>query len=229
MNIFHYSKEFTQKHKRHHHIALASLALIIVSTSAYIYRQDIAKIAYAATYTFTQASWAGGVTANTATHTSNQSGWTQYSATSTSIVAGAGGVSLLVTSKSAVDEGVGLSSLSPATIATQLQPQKVITSNDGTSVYAINYTSGSISMYQRNVSTGALTALSPASINSGSCANGLVVSPDDKFLYAGKSCGTGGNGFQYSRNTTTGALTALSPSFFTSQTNYDIRPLSKVL
>jgi len=36
--------------------------------------------ASAATYTFTQTSWAGGATANSAVHASNQSGWTEYSA-----------------------------------------------------------------------------------------------------------------------------------------------------
>lgn len=39
----------------------------------------------AASYAWSQTSWSGGITANTASHTSNQTGWTEYSATSSNI------------------------------------------------------------------------------------------------------------------------------------------------
>ncbi len=42
----------------------------------------------AATFNFTQSSWAGGVSTATSTHTNNQTNWTQFSATSTGMTVG---------------------------------------------------------------------------------------------------------------------------------------------
>ncbi len=52
------------------------------------------KLAQAATYNFTQSSYVGGATAATAVHPTNATGWTQYSSASTTVSAGAGGISL---------------------------------------------------------------------------------------------------------------------------------------
>ncbi len=101
-NIFHRSAEFIAKHKHHHHIALATLALVIAGAGVYTYRHEIAQ---AATYTFTQSSWAGGATANTAVHPTNQSSWTQYSANSADITADASSVRLNTVSYSFTDDG----------------------------------------------------------------------------------------------------------------------------
>ncbi|PIX57465.1 MAG: hypothetical protein COZ48_00440, partial [Candidatus Yonathbacteria bacterium CG_4_10_14_3_um_filter_43_12] len=125
-----------QASKHHHHLALASLALLLAGTGAYIYRQEIAQ---AATYTFTQTSWAGGVTANNANHTSNQSGWMEYSATSTNILADASGVSLAPIGMTAVDDGFGLSTKTDYT--TGAGPYAITISPDGASVYVANNSS----------------------------------------------------------------------------------------
>lgn len=52
------------------------------------------NVANAATYNFTQSSYAGGATAATAVHPTNATGWTQYSSASTTVSASVGGVSL---------------------------------------------------------------------------------------------------------------------------------------
>ncbi len=84
MNIFHHSRAFVEKHKKHHHLVIALLVVLVAGGSGVsLYK----KFAHAATFSFTQSSWAGGVTANTATHASNQTGWTEY-ASSTSVTAG---------------------------------------------------------------------------------------------------------------------------------------------
>ncbi|MFA7286442.1 MAG: RCC1 domain-containing protein, partial [Patescibacteria group bacterium] len=56
----------------------------------------------AAASTFTQTNWAGGVTANSAVHASNQTGWTEYSVkdAALSIVNGGADLQLGVTSQS---------------------------------------------------------------------------------------------------------------------------------
>lgn len=58
----------------------------------------------AATYNFVQSSWAGGATANTAVHATNQTGWTQYSA-ATGVTVGAT-VTLPSVAKTFTDDGV---------------------------------------------------------------------------------------------------------------------------
>lgn len=54
-----------------------SLSLIVVIA--------LPVLANGTTYTFIQTNWGGGITANTPTHTDNRTGWTEYSATSTSL------------------------------------------------------------------------------------------------------------------------------------------------
>ncbi len=217
-NIFHHSTAFIARHKHHHHFIVAVLALVVAGTGVYMYRHELAQ---AATYTFTQTSWAGGVTTATSTHTSNQSNWTQYSATSTNITAGAGGVSLSATSKVAGDDGVALTALSPATIATGANSVNIAISADGTSVYAGNYGADTISMYSRNTTTGALTALGTPTIAAGSNPRGITISADGTSVYAVNS--NSNTISMYSRNTSTGALTALgTPTIAAGTGTWDI-------
>lgn len=61
------------------------------------------KFAEASPFTFTQTSWTGGATATTAVHASNQTGWTQYSASS-GVTAGAN-VALTSTNYAFTDDG----------------------------------------------------------------------------------------------------------------------------
>ncbi|MEK7460307.1 MAG: glycine-rich domain-containing protein [Patescibacteria group bacterium] len=136
MNIFHHSAKFIEKHKHHHHVILGTLALIIAGAGVYTYRHEFIQ---AATYTFSQSSWAGGITANTANHTSNQTNWTQYSATSTSIVAGAGGVSLALGSRTIVDDG-GVS-----TFATLTGAPVALAFDTSGNLYTANYGANTVS------------------------------------------------------------------------------------
>ncbi|MEK7568832.1 MAG: hypothetical protein AAB497_01830, partial [Patescibacteria group bacterium] len=84
MNIFHHSAAFLAKHKKHHHLIIALLVVLVAGAGGVSLYKKIAK---AATFTFTQSSWTGGATANTATHAVNQGGWAEY-ATSTGVTAG---------------------------------------------------------------------------------------------------------------------------------------------
>jgi len=165
-----------QASKHHHHLALASLALLLAGTGAYIYRQEIAQ---AATYTFTQTSWAGGVTANNANHTSNQSGWMEYSATSTNILADASGVSLAPIGMTAVDDGFGLSTKTDYT--TGAGPYAITISPDGASVYVANNSSATVSMYSRNTTTGALST--KTDYTTGTSPSAITISPDGASVY----------------------------------------------
>ncbi|MEK9154753.1 MAG: fibronectin type III domain-containing protein [Patescibacteria group bacterium] len=83
----------------HELTALFLIAAIIAGT---FYYQP--KEAYAATYTFSQSNWSGGVTANTASHASNQTGWTEYSS-STAGMSISTNLQLATTSFSFTDDG----------------------------------------------------------------------------------------------------------------------------
>ena len=67
-----------------------------------------------------------------------------------------------------------------------------------------------ISQYSRNPETGALSALSPASVEAGYSPEGCVVSPDGKDVYVANRYSNTVS--EYSRNTTTGALDGALPS-----------------
>ncbi len=72
---------------RHHKYAwlLTGIAMLVVG-GVYFKKEFISATT---ANTFTQSSWTGGVSADPATHASNQTGWNNYSATTTSITAGA--------------------------------------------------------------------------------------------------------------------------------------------
>lgn len=73
--------------KRWQKAVAAVLVIILISASFSIYfNYSSSPSAYAATYTFTQTNW-NTLSSNTAAHSSDQSNWTQYSATSTWIAA----------------------------------------------------------------------------------------------------------------------------------------------
>ncbi|MFA5840752.1 MAG: hypothetical protein WC847_00540 [Candidatus Paceibacterota bacterium] len=80
---------------------LTTCAIIFVGMSGlFLY----GKFVQAAPFTFVQSSWAGGITANTAVHASNQTGWTEYSLKN-DMTAG-GTLTLPVSSKNFTDDGV---------------------------------------------------------------------------------------------------------------------------
>ena len=104
-----------------------------------------------------------------------------------------------------------LTALATPTIVTGANPSYgVAVSPDGTSVYIANdaVSSGEISMYSRNTTTGALTALATPTIAAGSYPQFIAISPDGTSVYTANN--NDGTISMYSRNTTTGALTALA-------------------
>jgi DNA-binding beta-propeller fold protein YncE len=108
------------------------------------------------------------------------------------------------------------------TIAAGTDPQEgVDVSPDGTSVYVVNYLSNNISMYSRDISTGALTALATPTISTGSRPVDIVVSPDGTSVYVTNY--SSDTISMYSRNTSTGALTALAtPTIAAGSNPYNI-------
>lgn len=108
-----------------------------------------------------------------------------------------------------------LAPLSPSSVSAGSCSQ-VVSSPNGDSFYSIDMCNGIIYMYDRDVTTGALTALSPATITiPGTCFGVPKLSADGVSLYiTGRdpSCGPGNLLFMYTRNTTTGLLAASSPS-----------------
>jgi prepilin-type N-terminal cleavage/methylation domain-containing protein len=114
-----------------------------------------------------------------------------------------------------------LTALSPATIATGTTPRSIIISSDGTSVYATNRSSDTISMYSRNTSTGALTALGTPTIATGVNPKGIAISADGKSVYNVNYHPSSVGISMYSRNTSTGALTALGTPTIATGVNPD--------
>src|SRR6185369_9427357 len=173
-----------------------------------------------ATYSFNQTSWAGGTSGTVASHPANETGWNKY--TSSSTVTVGTDVKLPSTNYAAVDDGSShLTSLSPVKIAAGTTTSAITISPDGTSVYAVNYSSNNISMYSRNASTGMLTPLATPTIATGAGSYGITISPDGTSVYATNR--TGNTISMYSRNVSTGALTALAtPTIATGSGPYGI-------
>jgi 6-phosphogluconolactonase (cycloisomerase 2 family) len=82
----------------------------------------------------------------------------------------------------------------------------------GKFLYAINTASNNIFQYSINSTTGALTALSPLNIATGTSPFNIVIHPSGLFAYVLNNATATIS--QYSINTTTGQLTALSPATF---------------
>ncbi len=112
-----------------------------------------------------------------------------------------------------------LTAMSPTTVATGATPYGLTISSDDQSFYVPmggSATPGLIYQYGITPSTGNLTPLTPATINSGNNPWFMTISPDDRFVYS-----TIFNGFgdanpdtieMFSRDQSTGNLTALTPS-----------------
>ena len=89
----------------------ATFAFIFVIIFGQLFSPQFVK---AATYNFLQNSWVGGVTTNTATHTNNQTGWTEYSSASSA----SAGADLRLPSTSFAFTDDGTASVSPTSSAT---------------------------------------------------------------------------------------------------------------
>lgn len=113
-------------------------------------------------------------------------------------------------SQYARDRGTGaLAALSPATVATGGEPRSIAISPDGKNVYAADTgdTDGSdaaVSQYARNTQTGALTKLSPATVQAGKNPRFVVVSGDGKSVYV--AAYGAGSVVGFARNARTGGL-----------------------
>jgi DNA-binding beta-propeller fold protein YncE len=96
--------------------------------------------------------------------------------------------------------------LTPISTGAGSAPTQVCMSADGTSVYAINSTNSTVSIFSRNTTTGVLTGTSTVSTG-GTTPQSLCISPDGTSVYATAiNYSTGGSITTFARNTTTGAL-----------------------
>ncbi len=173
-------------------------------------------VASAATFTWVQNDWSGGISTATSTDPTNRTGWTKYSATSsTSVLASASGVSLAATSKSITKLNGGTLLVPLATPTVSGGSGGIAVSNVGvSSVYAVSNTL--LYMFSRDTSTGALTALATPTIGIGNSSEAIDISPDGKHVYV--AAYSSGYINMFSRDTSTGALTALPTPTITSAT-----------
>lgn len=79
-----------KKHAVLFRIFLGSLVLLFILV---FFIPNVPNI-FGATYTWVQTSWTGGITANNAVHPTNQSSWTEYSASTTGMATANGGADL---------------------------------------------------------------------------------------------------------------------------------------
>jgi DNA-binding beta-propeller fold protein YncE len=87
-------------------------------------------------------------------------------------------------------------------------PRGTYVSRDGKNVYVTQYGTGTVAQLLRDIDTGKLTAMSPATVATKGGPTAICESPDGAFVYitnAGYD-----NISMYSRNSSTGALTPLS-------------------
>jgi 6-phosphogluconolactonase (cycloisomerase 2 family) len=122
-----------------------------------------------------------------------------------------------------------LEALATRDVATGAGAYDISISPDGKHLYVCNREAAAakaISQYSRNLSTGVITALSPANVEMKGVVAGaaegkehagphsIVMSDDGKFVYVCTQSKPG-RVYQYARNTSTGLLTPLSTEFFT--------------
>jgi 6-phosphogluconolactonase (cycloisomerase 2 family) len=105
-----------------------------------------------------------------------------------------------------VEQGA-LTSLATNNVSTK--SVNAVASPDNKSLYSISL-NGVINMFNRDTSTGALSAMTPATvISSGYHGDGITITSDGKFVYAiGYNASTQASIFVFSRDTSTGVLTA---------------------
>jgi 6-phosphogluconolactonase (cycloisomerase 2 family) len=90
--------------------------------------------------------------------------------------------------------------------------QDIAVHPSGKFVYAINTATNNIFQYSINSTTGALTALSPLNVATGTSPFNIAIHPNGLYAYVLNNATATIS--QYSINTTTGQLTALSPATF---------------
>lgn len=119
--------------------------VLLVAVASFVVR-DVLR---AATYTWTQASWAGGATATTAVHPTNQTGWTEYSAKDATISAGASVVlqpeTLLLGDSTDTNFNAGTYS-GTALAGAGLSGQVELSQSEGSTPVESTYTSGGLTM-----------------------------------------------------------------------------------
>ncbi len=103
-----------------------------------------------------------------------------------------------------------LTALSPEVVATGAVPRSIAIAPDGKSAYVAdtgdtNGSEAAVSQYARDMRTGTLTALSPATVQAGFNPRFVTVSGDGKSVYVASYGAEAVSGFV--RNTTTGKLT----------------------
>ncbi len=107
-----------------------------------------------------------------------------------------------------------LTALSPSTVSTGTNPVFIVIHPTGTYAYIVNSSTSSggnsVSMYSINQSTGQLTALSPATIATGSQPYSIAMNAAGTFAYVTNRISNTVS--MYSINQSTGQLTALSPA-----------------
>jgi len=122
------------------------------------------------------------------------------------------------TSNCQTDLPGGLSALPTPTIAAGNLPYSVMVSPDGKSVYATNGNTTTMSLYSRDIVTGALTAMAPATV-AVSYPTAVVFAPDGTSVYVLNYSVSAGTISMFSRNISTGALTPLGTPTITTGTS----------
>ncbi len=120
-----------------------------------------------------------------------------------------------------IDSATGaLAPIGPLMVDEGSRPRSIVVSPDGRSAYVANFMTlyfASISQYDIDPATGALTAKSPPTVAADGMPNGIAVSPDGKSAYVANMGSASNDAWvgsvtQYDIDSTTGALTQKSPS-----------------
>lgn len=172
---------------RHHKYAWVLMGIALLVVSGVYFKKEFIQ---AATYTFTQASWAGGTSATTAVHATDQTGWTKYSSASNVTVSTT--VILPSTNGSFTDDVTTSSSGNSATgggFSSGERSNTVVTeggvrlSSAKTNLYATNVSAANT--IKKINSTGSVVT----SINAGSGSAHLAFDSSGN-LYTGNNSGT---------------------------------------
>jgi 6-phosphogluconolactonase (cycloisomerase 2 family) len=115
-------------------------------------------------------------------------------------------------------DSAGLIGTAGASLPTGNLPLDVALDPTGRFAYVTNFGDDTISQYSINLVTGALSAMTPATVGSAPGPLGIVVHPSGRFAYASCVDTAGPNAdllVAYDVNATTGALTTMTPAFQT--------------
>lgn len=83
--------------------AMAWVLLLVILVN--VFQPQSGQIAQAATYTFVQNDWSGGVSSAVIEHPTNQTGWTNFSTSTNAFTAGTTTVSIVSSTYSSTDDG----------------------------------------------------------------------------------------------------------------------------